>query len=59
MKRLANSLGEHDGHNRFYISGMAQAKLLDQLKVANWQEQIMQKDIYLEDMLNNYLVEVN
>lgn len=59
MKRLSNSLGEHDGHNRFYISGMAQAKLLQQLEVTDWQKQVMEEAVYLEDLLKNYLVAVN
>ena len=58
-KRLSESLGEHDGHNRFYLSGMAQARLLEQLEVRDWQEQIMQEDLYLEDLLKNHLAERN
>lgn len=59
IKRLSGSLGEHDGHNRFYLSGMAQAQLLQQLGVVGWKEQVMEEDVFLDDMLENCLVEVN
>jgi len=37
---------------RFYISGYAQARILDILEI-NWQDEIMDDDIYLEDLLED------
>lgn len=51
FKKLAEELGEKGGHNRFYLSGMAQADLLDQLGTEDWEYLIMEVDIYLGDLL--------
>jgi hypothetical protein len=48
--RLAKRLGQQGGDLRFYLSGMAQARLLDAL-APRWKEQAMQGGVYLEDLL--------
>ena len=50
MFRLTKQLGHQDGDLRFYLSGMAQAKLLDQLS-PGWKQKVMQRGVYLEDLL--------
>ena len=50
MFRLAKQLGRQDGDLRFYLSGMAQARLLDSLD-PGWKRKIMQSDVFLEDLL--------
>jgi len=47
--RLAR-LGKHEGDNRFYSSGAAQAFILDRLN-PNWKNKIMQDGIFLEDLI--------
>lgn len=49
MKNMQD-LGGVDGSTRFYLSGMAQARLLDQL-AEEWESQVMKPGIYLEDLL--------
>lgn len=48
--RLTKQLGHQDGDLRFYLSGMAQAKLLDVLS-PGWKQKAMQPGVYLEDLL--------
>ena len=48
--RLENRLGEQDGDLRFYLSGMAQARLLDQLS-PGWKTDGAMEDIVLEDLV--------
>ncbi len=48
--RLNKQLGHQDGDLRFYLSGMAQAKLLDVLS-PEWKQKAMQPGVYLEDLL--------
>lgn len=43
-------LGQVDGSSRFYLSGMAQARLLDQL-MDNWKKQIMKQGVFPETLL--------
>ncbi|MFP4192237.1 MAG: hypothetical protein ACLFU6_09225 [Candidatus Hydrogenedentota bacterium] len=43
-------LGEVNGSSRFYLSGMAQARLLDQLS-DDWKNQIMKQGVFLETLL--------
>lgn len=54
FKRLEKSLGKIDGDFRFYLSGMAQARILDKLGY-EWKETIMENDIYLEDIIREIL----
>lgn len=51
FKRLKNSLGSCNGNYRFYLSGMAEAMILDKLS-DNWKENIANNGIYLEDKLS-------
>jgi hypothetical protein len=48
--RLSKQLGRQDGDLRFYLSGMAQARLLDVLR-PGWKRKIMHPGIYTEDLL--------
>jgi hypothetical protein len=48
--RLERQLGRQDGDLRFYLSGMAQGRLLDRLS-QSWKEQTMQDGVYLEELL--------
>jgi len=50
FRRLKSSLGRQSGDQRFYLSGMAQARLLDKL-VPKWQLQAMRGKVCLEDLL--------
>ena len=50
MLRLTKQLGRQDGDLRFYLTGMAQAKLLDVLD-PGWKRKIMQPGVFLEDLL--------
>ncbi len=50
MNNLKNKLGLMEGDLRFYLSGMAQAVILDNLS-SNWKENSMQDGIYLEDII--------
>lgn len=43
---------------RFYLSGMAQARLLDKLKL-DWKKEVMKNDVFLEDIIINYLSKLN
>lgn len=45
-----NRQASREGDTRFYYTGMAQAKLLDRL-LPNWKGQIMDDDVWLEDLL--------
>ena len=49
MKNL-NDLGNVDGSTRFYLSGMAQARLLDQI-AAHWKSRIMKEQVYQEHLI--------
>jgi len=48
--RLERQLGQQPSDLRFYLSGMAQARLLDRLS-QGWQAKAMQEGIYLEELL--------
>ena len=48
--RLERQMGQQNGDLRFYLSGMAQARLLDRLS-PNWQTKMMQEGTYLEELL--------
>jgi hypothetical protein len=48
--RLENHLGRQDGDLRFYLSGMAQARLLDTVS-PGWKEKIMKRNSYAEELL--------
>ena len=48
--RLEKQLGRQDGDLRFYLSGMAQARLLDGLS-PGWKETMMCSGVYLENIL--------
>jgi len=50
--RLANHLGRQDGDLRFYLSGMAQARLLDRLN-PDWKKEVPLADFTLEDLLQS------
>jgi len=45
-----NHLGRLDGDYRFYLSGMAQARLLDRL-MPNWKKQVVSDLVCMEDLL--------
>lgn len=49
LRRLGSSLGSQDGDLRFYLSGMAQARLLER-QLPGWQERAL-GDARLEDLL--------
>jgi hypothetical protein len=49
--RLEKTLGAQDGDLRFYLSGLAQARLLDRLS-PQWKARAMQEEVYLEDLLH-------
>jgi hypothetical protein len=51
---LAKRLGYQGGDLRFYLSGMAQARLLDELD-PEWKQKIMRNGVYLEDLLREAL----
>lgn len=48
--RLAKNLGLQNGDLRFYLSGMAQARLLDRFS-PDWRQKVMQEGKVLEDLL--------
>jgi hypothetical protein len=48
--RLEKTMGQQAGDLRFYLSGMAQARLLDHLS-PGWQACAMRDEVYLEDLL--------
>jgi len=48
--RLEGSLGQQSGDLRFYLSGMAQARLLDRLN-PGWKAKAMQEKVDLENLL--------
>lgn len=50
FQRLKSRLGRQSGDQRFYLSGMGQARLLDRL-LPKWQLQAMRKLTCLEDLL--------
>ncbi len=50
--RLENLLGQQGGDLRFYLSGMAQARLLDRLS-PGWNAQALRAGVHLEDMLRS------
>jgi len=54
LVRLEKTLGGQAGDLRFYLSGMAQARLLDRLK-PGWQKTAPMKSFCLEDLLQNVL----
>jgi len=54
FQRLKSRLGRQSGDQRFYLSGMAQARLLDKL-VPKWQLQAMRGQVCLEDLLRDKL----
>lgn len=48
-----NQLGKVHGSTRFYLSGMAQARLLSQVS-DQWKHQLMINERYTEDLLENW-----
>lgn len=50
FRRLDGALGEADSDLRFYLSGMAMARLLDRLDPA-WKEHALAEGVYLETLL--------
>jgi hypothetical protein len=50
LTRLRTSLGQQKGDLRFYLSGMAEAKLLDRLS-PGWKAGALEEKAYLEDAL--------
>ena len=50
FKNLRSKLGTRTGDYRFYLSGMAQAMILDKLSI-NWKGDIYRDGVYLEDKL--------
>jgi len=50
FQRLERRLGHQDGDLRFYLSGMAQARLLDRLS-PGWKEAVIRSSACLEDIL--------
>jgi hypothetical protein len=50
LMRLEKAMGQQSGDLRFYLSGMAQARLLDRLS-SGWQARAMRDEVYLEDLL--------
>jgi hypothetical protein len=57
LMRLEKAMGQQAGDLRFYLSGMAQARLLDRLS-SGWQVRAMRENVYLEDLLR-VAVELN
>jgi hypothetical protein len=57
LMRLEKAMGQQAGDLRFYLSGMAQARLLDRLNIG-WQVRAMRDEVYLEDLLR-VAVELN
>lgn len=52
LRRLKSRLGEQKGDFRFYLSGMAQARLLDRL-APGWKSYGFEDSVFLEDLLRN------
>ena len=50
FRRINGKLGHLEGDYRFYLSGMAQARLLDRVR-PNWKMQFKHEDSNLEDIL--------
>ena len=50
--RLEKQMGAQEGDLRFYLSGMAQARLLDRLK-PGWKASVRLGDVWLEDILRS------
>lgn len=50
LMRLEKAMGQQAGDLRFYLSGMAQARLLDRLS-PGWQARAMGDEVCLEDLL--------
>jgi hypothetical protein len=50
LVRLERQMGRQDGDLRFYLSGMAQGRLLDGVS-QSWKEQIMGNGVCLEELL--------
>lgn len=53
-RKNLRGLGRVDGSTRFYLSGMAQARLLDQI-AGKWKKQAMTQDVYLEGLIRQVL----
>ena len=54
--RTAREQAKREGDTRFYYSGMLQAYLLDRL-MPDWQERILEENVYLEDLLREVLAQ--
>ena len=54
--RTAREQATREGDTRFYYSGMLQAYLLDRL-MPDWQERILDENVYLEDLLREALAQ--
>lgn len=50
FKRIKGRLGHKDGDYRFYLSGMAQARLLDRIRM-DWKDLVMKGNFSLEELL--------
>ena len=50
FRRLRKSLGDQQGDFRFYLSGMAQAFILDRLH-PGWKKRAFEEGVYLENLL--------
>jgi hypothetical protein len=50
FRTLAGNLGSAENDQRFYLSGMAMARLLDRLDPA-WKEHALAEGVYLEELL--------
>lgn len=53
--RLRTNLGQQSGDLRFYLSGLAEARLLDRLN-PGWKSKAMEKGAFLEDILRTAIV---
>ena len=52
FQRIKSRLGEKGSDYRFYLSGMAQARLLDILGL-DWKNKVMKDGVFLEDLLED------
>lgn len=52
FQRIKSRLGEKSSDYRFYLSGMAQARLLDIIGL-DWKNEVMKDGVFLEDLLED------
>ncbi len=55
FKRIKGRLGNKDGDYRFYLSGMAQARLLDRMCM-DWKDILIKGDFSLEELLRDSVI---